>query len=81
MKIRKLYTSLFLLVFIPFMLSGQKENVDLGMVYKIKQEGTRNSTIDQLAFSLTDSVGPRLTGSRMSGLKMPGISGMAAGIT
>jgi carboxypeptidase Q len=63
MKIRKLYTSIFLLVFIPYMLIAQKENVDLAMVYKIKQEGTRSSTIDEMAYGLTDFVGPRLTGS------------------
>lgn len=47
----------------PSFMTAQKENVDLSMVYKIKQEGQRNSTIDDLAFWLNDFVGPRLTGS------------------
>lgn len=42
---------------------SQNENVDLGMIYKIKQEGLKNSQIEDLAFWLTDYVGPRLTGS------------------
>jgi hypothetical protein len=33
------------------------------MIYKIKQEGLKNSGIEELAFWLTDFVGPRLTGS------------------
>jgi hypothetical protein len=40
-----------------------QENIDLSMVYKIKQEGLKNSTIEEMAFWLTDFVGPRLTGS------------------
>ena len=47
----------------PLLLSGQTENVDLNMVFKIKQEGSRNSKIEEMAFGLTDFVGPRLTGS------------------
>ena len=42
---------------------SQSENVDLSMVYKIKQEGSKNSGIEDLAFWLTDFVGPRLTAS------------------
>ncbi len=42
---------------------SQTEKVDLGMVYKIRQEGSRNSMIEELAFGLTDLTGPRLTGS------------------
>lgn len=44
-------------------LSAQEAGVDLGMVYKIRQEGQRNSDIDTLAYILTDLAGPRLTGS------------------
>jgi hypothetical protein len=33
------------------------------MIYKIKQEGQRNSAIEELAYGLTDFAGPRLTGS------------------
>ena len=40
---------------------SQSENVDLTMIYKIKQEGLKNSSIEELAFGLTDLTGPRLT--------------------
>jgi carboxypeptidase Q len=63
MKIKNLYIGLFLFMFLPALLSAQKENVDLGMVYKIKQEGQRNSAIEDMAFWLDDFIGPRLTGS------------------
>ena len=45
----------------PFMVMSQTENVDLTMIYKIKQEGMKNSSIEDLAFGLTDFTGPRLT--------------------
>jgi carboxypeptidase Q len=51
------------LLFLPLFLLAQSENVDLSMVYKIKQEGQQNSQIQELAFWLTDFVGPRLTAS------------------
>jgi hypothetical protein len=63
MKIRKISISLLLLLLMPLWLFSQTENVDLAMVYKIKQEGSRNSKIEELAFGLTDFVGPRLTAS------------------
>ena len=63
MKIKKFYSILFLILFLPVLLLAQKENIDLGMVYKIKMEGQRNSQIDDMAFRLCDSVGSRLTGS------------------
>ncbi|MFN8241147.1 MAG: M20/M25/M40 family metallo-hydrolase [Bacteroidales bacterium] len=59
----RIYISLLLTVIMTVAVMAQKENVDLNMVYKIKMEGQRNSTIDELAFGLTDLVGPRLTGS------------------
>jgi len=59
-KVATFFTVLFLL---PFLSQSQNENVDLGMVYKIKQEGLKNSGIEEMAFWLTDFVGPRLTGS------------------
>lgn len=52
-----------LFLFLPLWLMSQSENVDLGMLYKIKQEGLKNSKIEDLAFWLTDFVGPRLTAS------------------
>ncbi len=63
MKIKSSLISLYLMLFIPAMLLSQNEKVDLNMIYKIKQEGMRNSAIEELAFGLTDLTGPRLTGS------------------
>ena len=63
MKMRKTGITLLLMLTMPFLLHSQSENVDLVMVYKIKQEGSRNSKIEELAFGLTDMTGPRLTGS------------------
>jgi carboxypeptidase Q len=63
MKIRKISIGLLLLLFVPLWMYSQTENVDLTMIYKIKQEGTQNSKIEELAFGLTDFVGSRLAGS------------------
>ena len=63
MKIKKISTAFLLLFLLPLWLMSQNENVDLGMIYKIKQEGLKNSGIEDLAFWLTDFIGPRLTGS------------------
>jgi len=63
MKIKKISTAFVFLFLLPLWLMSQSENVDLGMIYKIKQEGLKNSKIEDLAFWLTDFVGPRLTAS------------------
>jgi hypothetical protein len=63
MKLKKIPIGLLLLFLFPAGLMSQNENVDLSMVYKIKQEGLKNSGIEDLAFWLTDYVGPRLTAS------------------
>ena len=63
MKIKKISIVLLLFFLLPTWLLSQSENVDLGMIYKIKQEGLKNSNIEDLAFWLTDFVGPRLTAS------------------
>jgi carboxypeptidase Q len=63
MKIKKISAVLFFLFFVPVWSMSQGDNVDLTMIYKIKQEGLKNSNIEDLAFWLTDFVGPRLTGS------------------
>jgi carboxypeptidase Q len=63
MKTKKISTVIFSLFFLPVWLMSQSENIDLGMIYKIKQEEALNSGIEDLAFWLTDFVGPRLTGS------------------
>ena len=57
-------SAIFVILFLlPFLSQSQNENVDLGMIYKIKQEGLKNSGIEDMAFWLTDFIGPRLTGS------------------
>ncbi|MCU0458892.1 MAG: hypothetical protein MUE37_07345 [Bacteroidales bacterium] len=43
---------------------SQEVSVDLEVVYKIRQEGQRNSDIENLAYIMTDLAGPRLTGSQ-----------------
>lgn len=63
MKCKKIFTPFLFLFLFPLCLMAQNENIDLGMIYKIKQEGLKNSSIEDLAFWLTDFVGPRLTGS------------------
>ncbi len=54
-------TALLLVMIMPVF--SQEVAVDLSMVYKIRQEGQRNSDIETLAFIMTDLAGPRLTGS------------------
>jgi carboxypeptidase Q len=63
MKIKKISTAVLFLFFLPLWLMSQNETIDLSMIYKIKQEGLKNSGIEDLAFGLTDFTGPRLTGS------------------
>jgi carboxypeptidase Q len=63
MKIKKISIAFVTLFLLPVWLMAQGENVDLSMIYKIKQEGLKNSSIEDMAFWLTDFVGPRLTGS------------------
>ena len=58
---RKL-TALLLLLFINCSLFAQ-EKLNLEMINKIKDEGTKNSKVMDIAFQLTDVNGPRLAGS------------------
>jgi len=58
---RALVTALLLALIMP--VSSQEVSVDLEMVYKIRQEGQRNSDIETLSYIMTDLAGPRLTGS------------------
>ena len=58
---KKISISFLLFLLLPFLANSQSENVDLTMIYKIKQEGLKNSSIEDLAFGLTDLTGPRLT--------------------
>ncbi len=56
--------AVILLLVIPLTLQAQhREPVDLEMVNKIKNEALNNSSIRDLAFYLTDVIGPRLSGS------------------
>ena len=55
-------TILLLLLFINCSLFAQ-EKLDLEMINKIKEEGTKNSKVMDIAFQLTDVNGPRLAGS------------------
>lgn len=61
-KIRRMLVALILLA-VVMPASGQEAAIDLEMLYKIKQEGQRNSDIEELAYIMTDLAGPRLTGS------------------
>jgi hypothetical protein len=56
--------TILLLMFVMTPLFGQHEKVDLEMIYKIKQEGFKNSGIEDLSFWMTDYLGSRLTGSQ-----------------
>ncbi|MDR2886678.1 MAG: M20/M25/M40 family metallo-hydrolase [Bacteroidales bacterium] len=63
MKQKNLTTALFMMFIMPAILLSQSENIDLEMMYKIKQEGLKNSQVENFAYGLTDLTGPRLTGS------------------
>ena len=56
------FLSLILVIFFLPAFS-QIEPVDLEIIYKIKQEGLKNSKIKELSFYMTDYVGPRLPNS------------------
>jgi len=63
MKLSKISAAFLFLLLFPLWSTSQNENIDLSMIYRIKQEGFKNSSIEDLAFWLTDFIGPRLTGS------------------
>lgn len=59
---RKLFSlPFFFLAF--FLVSSAQEKMDLDMINKIKEEGTKNSKVMDIALHLTDISGPRLTAS------------------
>ena len=61
---KKLLLSLIVIAILtPQSIFAQHEKLDLEMVYKIKQEGLKYSQMDDLAFWMTDYLGPRLTAS------------------
>lgn len=64
MKNKNLISAIILFLFVPIYLIAQTEQVDLNMVYQIKQEGKMNSKIEDLSFWMTDFLGPRLTASK-----------------
>jgi carboxypeptidase Q len=61
-----IFSCFFLAIFLPNGLIGQNESTDPEMVYKIKQEGMKNSCIEELSFWMTDYLGPRLASSKAS---------------
>lgn len=63
MKLKHQISLLVLALFVWSSAAVAQEQVDLEMMYKIKNEGLRNSQIQDLAFHLTDLMGPRLSGS------------------
>jgi len=63
MNIKRSFSAIIIALLLPALLPAQTENVDLSVIYKIKQEATVNSKIEDFAFFLTDYAGPRLTGS------------------
>ena len=58
------YLILSLSLFLPFRLAGQDETSDSSITDRIKHEGLNNSSIENLAFWMTDAAGPRLTASK-----------------
>ncbi len=64
MKKRYLFLVLSVLFVFPSASFTQDEPVNLEMIYKIKQEGFKNSDIEELSFWMTDFAGPRLTASK-----------------
>lgn len=62
--------NLFFLCLVAFSVSAfgfQNTDINYDAVYKIKDEGLNNSQVMDIAWNLTDKIGPRLTGSE--GLK------------
>jgi len=62
---RFLSLTLAVLLVLPTLLYAQEEKADLEMIFRIKQEGFKNSDIEELSFYMTDLAGPRLTASKM----------------
>lgn len=60
---KKHLLTLFAALLFPTFLVAQSEPVDLEMIYRIKQEGFKNSAIEEISFHMTDLAGPRLTAS------------------
>ena len=54
MEIIRITSSMLMLLIMSFHILAQSENVDLSMIYKIKQEEAANSKIEELVFWMTD---------------------------
>lgn len=63
MKNLRFFSLLLILSVFIIPVNAQHETVDLEMIYKIKQEGLKNSHIEELSFYMTDFLGPRLPNS------------------
>lgn len=64
---KRLFITLLALAMSLPLVARQNARVDYESVYKIKNEGFNNSEVMDIAWNLTDRIGPRLTGSE--GLK------------
>jgi carboxypeptidase Q len=56
-------TSLLCFFMLPLFLIAQTEKIDQNIMSKIKAEGLQNSKVMDIAFHLTDAIGPRVTAS------------------
>lgn len=65
MKNRKSISAILIFLLIPLFIGAQTIDVDLEMVYKIKQYEKSKSQIEDLSFWMTDYLGPRLTASAL----------------
>lgn len=57
-------SALILHYILPVYLFGQKENIDLEVISKIRKEGLENSKVMDIAFQVTEVCGPRVTNSQ-----------------
>jgi len=64
MKKIPLVASLIVFVLFPALILAQNEQVDLEMIYRIKQYEKSKSGIEDISFWMTDYLGPRLTASQ-----------------
>jgi carboxypeptidase Q len=56
-------TSLLCFFMLPLFLIAQTEKIDQNIMSKIRAEGLQNSKVMDIAFHLTDAIGPRVTAS------------------
>lgn len=63
MKKTPLFAAFLVFFLLPVLVLAQTEPVDLEMIYRIKQYEKTQSQIEDIAFWMTDYLGPRLTAS------------------